>query len=287
VPRVEATARPFRAHTGQSADPVIALPAFIGPYRILRLIGVGGAGRVYLGRGPDGQRVAVKVAADLNGGLHREGCAAAAVEHPAVARVVFSSPDGSYLAMEHIVGLTFEQLVRTVGRLPPAMAASLGRQVAVALAHLHKAGWVHGDLKPANLMRTLNGQVKLIDFGAARRIGDRGPPLARWRTIQYLAPELARRPDLIDLRSDVYGLGAVLFYLLTGRPPGPAGTGPGLLLWALTADARRPPRLGRGVPDRLAAGVRRMLAADPDDRYPSALAVAEALTRWRVVGGCD
>src|SRR5262249_30271321 len=187
----------------------------------------------------------------------------------------------AYLALEHIVGLTFGQLVRRTGPLQASLAAEYGWQAACGLARLHAAGWGHRDVKPANLMHTPSGRVKLIDLGAAARMdGAIGPPVG-WGTMPYLAPELARRPDLADPRSDIYGLGAVLYYLLTGRPPGPIGTDAGLLLWALTADARPAPRLGRNVPSELAMAVRRMLAPDPAHRHPSAAAVAEVLSRWQ------
>src|SRR5262245_8791673 len=189
----------------------------IGPYQIIRLLGRGGAACVYLGRDPAGRRAALKVATSDTGAqeLTHEATACAAVLHPNVVRVLESGRHGplAYLALEPVVGLTFAQLVRTNGPLRAPLAAEYGRQAACGLARLHAAGWVHRDVKPANLICARNGRVKLIDLGAAGRLDGHVRPPVGWGAMQFLAPELASRTDVTDPRSDVYGLGAVLYYL--------------------------------------------------------------------------
>jgi serine/threonine protein kinase len=230
--------------------------------------------------------VAVKVAASDAGveGLAREVAACTAVDHPNLVRMIAAGRNRSsaYVTFEYVIGLTIGQLVWMTGPLPIPLAVEYGRQAARGLAHLHAAGWVHRDVKPANLMCTPAGEVKIIDLGSAGRVDSAVQAPVGWGTMPYLAPELVRRPELADPRSDVYGLGAVLFLLLTGRPPGPNGADAGLLLWALTADARPAPRLGRTVPAALAAVVRRMLAPDPTRRIKSSSMVADMLADWAV-----
>src|SRR5262245_53416666 len=280
-----ASAAPLSAHRTHSAPTGSGRPSAFGPYRVLRLIGGGGAGWIYLCRTGDGSRVAVKVAGPAAGieCLRRESAACAAISHPNVVRVVGSYwvTPSPYLALEYIDGQSFRQLVQANGPIPARLAAEYGRQTACGLSNLHAAGWVHRDIKPSNLMCTRTGQVKLIDFGGSARFDVADNPSSGWGSVLSLAPDLARRPNLTDPRSDVYGLGAVLYYLLTGRSPSPDGTDAGLFLWALTADARPAPRLGRRVPAELAMAVRRMLAPDPAHRHPSAAAVAEVLSGWQ------
>jgi serine/threonine protein kinase len=169
------------------------------------------------------------------------------------------------------------------------------RQAALGLQRAHEHGMVHRDIKPHNLMRTPQGQVKVLDFGLARLVCEARPPLSPaadevapagtaphsltelgtvMGTADYMAPEQATDAHAADIRADIYSLGCTLYYLLTGRPPFPAGTARDKLL----AHGRRtPPPLSnfRGdVPPALARVLERMMAKDPARRYQTPAEVA-------------
>ncbi|MGH3050137.1 MAG: serine/threonine-protein kinase, partial [Gaiellaceae bacterium] len=209
----------------------------------------------------------------------REARLAARLSHPNVVRVYdIGEEDGRpFIAMEYVDGETLAELVASRGTLPPPEAAELGIQACRALAAAHAAGLVHRDVKPQNLLLCRDGTLKLGDFGIA--VGLEGTRLTAAGTVlgtaAYLAPEQARG-DQVTAAADVYGIGAVLYELLAGRPPRTI-TSLGQLGASETyriADVRE---LAPGVPAALAALVTRCLAYEPQDRPASAAALAREL----------
>jgi serine/threonine-protein kinase len=176
-----------------------------------------------------------------------------------------------FIAMEYVDGETLAELVARVGPLPPEEAARLGIQACRALAAAHAAGLVHRDVKPQNLLLRRDGTLKLGDFGVA--FGLEGTRLTMAGTVlgtaAYLAPEQARGED-VTAAADVYGLGAVLYELVTGRPP----RTPTTLSELSTAPAIPPPD---GAPPAFARLVMHCLSADPARRPASAAEVARVL----------
>jgi serine/threonine-protein kinase len=195
--------------------------------------------------------------------------------------------DGSfYLVMEYLDGPTLEELVRSAGPLPPGRVVYLVRQLCGALAEAHAAGLVHRDLKPGNvIVASLGGQrdvAKLLDFGLVQDLSaEADGRLTRTGTVlgtpAYMSPEQAAGEPAVDARVDVYSLGAVAFFALTGRPPFEGKT----LGQLLAAHRSAPPPcltdLRPAVSADLAAVVARCLAKDPTDRFPSAADLDRAL----------
>ncbi len=268
-------------------------PATIGRYVIERELGRGGMGVVYAALDPElGRRVAIKqllserAAASSGARFALEGEAAARLRHPGIATVHEAglAPDGPFLVQDLVEGESLQARLARAGPLPPEEAARLGVQLAEALAHAHGRGILHRDLKPANALLTLEGRVVLTDFGLARDLADERERLTRTGemlgTPAYMAPEQADgQAAAYDPRTDVYGLAATLYALLTARPP---FEGPALqLVHAVLLRDPAPPseRVGR-VPPALDTIVLKGMAKEPGDRYPSAEALAADLTRF-------
>jgi hypothetical protein len=262
----------------------------IEKYLLLDLIGQGGMGRVYLARDTRlGRRVAVKVLSRerMNNPravarFQREGRVGAQLQHENLVRIYDEGNAGGvcYLIMEYIEGRNAGQLVGDLGRLPPAAAASVARQVAMGLEHAHQKGLIHRDVNPWNVLVTRDGTAKLADLGLAIDLDDEEVVTrdgATVGTFDYISPEQARHSRSVDTRSDIYSLGCTLYHLLTGRVPFPCPSLPEKLY----AHHSTPPEPIRpqapGVPAGLEAVALRMMAKAPEDRYPHPLAAAEAL----------
>jgi hypothetical protein len=260
-------------------------------YEILGPLGAGGMGVVYkaLHRHMD-RVVAVKL-------LHRrltgrpgfaerfasEVKALARLNHPNVVAAYDADRAGElhFVAMEYVEGESLDAVVRRRGPLPPAEACGLVRQAAAGLQHAAEHGIVHRDVKPANLLLTRSGVVKVVDFGLSRLAHDAevaagsAPPVVG--TPEYMAPEQARHPDRVDTRSDLYALGCTLYFLLAGRPP---FRGPGVLPVLLAHQDTAPPPIREvcpGVPAAVAAVLDRLLAKDPAARFATPAEAADAL----------
>jgi serine/threonine protein kinase len=227
------------------------------------------------------KRLAENLARDEDRRLRfvREARLAARLTHPNVVRVYDVGEDDGrpFIAMEYVDGETLSERIERSGPLPPAEAAGLGIQAARALAAAHEAGLVHRDVKPHNFLLRRDGTLKLGDFGVA--FGTEGTRLTVVGTVlgtaAYLAPEQARG-EQVTAAADIYGLGAVLYELLTARPPRTV-TSLGELgerSTFLVPDLRD---LVPGIPRELARVVMSCLAYDPDERPPSAAAVARRL----------
>jgi serine/threonine protein kinase len=258
-----------------------------GRYELLRPLGHGAMAVVDLAHDAELDRpVALKRLAenlardeDLRLRFVREARLAARLTHPNVVRVYDVGEDEGrpFIAMEHVDGETLSERIERGGPLPPAEAAGLGIQAARALAAAHEAGLVHRDVKPHNFLLRRDGTLKLGDFGVA--YGTEGTRLTVVGTVlgtaAYLAPEQARG-EQVTAAADIYGLGAVLYELLTARPPrtvtslGELGERSSFLV----PDLRD---LVPGIPRELARVVMSCLAYDPDERPPSAAAVARRL----------
>ncbi|MCA9690256.1 MAG: protein kinase [Myxococcales bacterium] len=249
-------------------------------YRVVAPLGAGGMGNVYRAvQEPLGREVALKVirAEDHEPAarerFHGEVRSMAAVRHPGVATVFDFGTYGDgalYYAMELIAGQSLRHLIKEERRLPWARVHDIAKQIAAALAAVHGAGIMHRDLKPANIMIS-GARVTLVDFGLARahrpgatRLTDVGIVLG---TPAYLAPEQAMARGKDDARSDLYSLGAVLYEMLSGRPPFVADTPLALMLMHISD----PPRslreaVGDGVPAAVDELVLRLLEKDPELR---------------------
>jgi serine/threonine protein kinase len=276
----------------------IERPDAIGAFVVLEEIGRGAAAQVFRvrrenspGEPSPGERevIAPEYALKLLGpdpdepdarsaGLRREAALLASVGHPGLPAIhEVGVHDGrAYLVMDLVAGRSLSDVL-TAGRLPPDRVIALGRDLAAALAAVHRRGLVHRDLKPSNIMVRPNGHARIIDFGLAARISDRTSS-AIVGTLVYAAPEqtgMLRR--LPDHRCDLYSLGVVLFECLAGRPPFTSLDVSELL--RLHAGVQPPDlrELVPGVPEELAVLVETLLAKDPDDRYDDAVQLLEDL----------
>jgi tetratricopeptide (TPR) repeat protein len=263
----------------------------IGPFRVQSELGRGAMGVVYKAHDDAlGRVVALKVLASGDGSARRrfvrEARAAAAIHSDCVVPIyAVSDPDAAvpFLVMEYIDGPTLRQRVAAEGRLNPREAARLVAQAADGLAAAHALGLVHRDIKPANILhdRALD-RARLADFGLARARETASGTTCEGTilgTPEYMSPEQVRAPEQVDARSDVYGLGATLYELLTGEPPF-RGT-PQMVVQRLLHDDPLPPqRLNEAVPRDVETICLKALAREPARRYPSATALRDDLHRF-------
>ena len=264
----------------------------IGPYTIERELGRGGMGAVYLGRlAGDPRPYAVKVIhADLAGDpdllarFEREGKVLERLDHPNLvalrARGHFSG--GLWLAMDYVEGESLEERISRGGPLPSPIAGQLLIGVAAGLAHAHRSGILHRDLKPANvLLRSLDGQALVADFGLALPL-DLSQHLTQTGEVLgspgYLAPEQCGLGGGSTPATDVYGLGALLYAILTGQPPLRGRSLIETLDFVLTRRPQPPREFVPDVDPGLEAICLRCLAKEPSERYGDAQEVLEALT---------
>ena len=260
----------------------LAPGTLVAGYRIEALIGRGGMGVVYAARQSGLDRmVALKVIApellddpDVRERFLAEARAAASVDHANVIPVYDAGEaDGvAFIAMRYVGGEDLRSLVRARGPLEPDAAAEIVAQAGAALDAIHRAGFVHRDVKPANLLVDEEQHVYLTDFGLAKAVLTRagGTRTGQWvGTLDYVAPEQIRG-GRIDARADVYALGGVLHFALTGRVPFER-EGDEAKLWAqLSAPPPVPSSLRRGLKRAFDGAVARAMAKDPEERYPSA-----------------
>jgi response regulator RpfG family c-di-GMP phosphodiesterase len=271
----------------------------LGNYRLIDRLGAGGMGVVYKAEHIHMHRtVALKLLAaedDRNSvflqRFSSEMQALAVLRHP---NIVLAFDAGEvevphapakmlrYLVMEYVTGFSLEQLVLDRGAMPVVAASQYIRQAAEGLRHAHEHGLVHRDIKPSNLLVTPQDQLKILDFGLARLCRRRCTEAhALLGTVDYMAPEQARDARAVDIRADIYGLGGVLYWLLAGQKPFPADRAPLEEMLARQHESPAPLRRVRpDVPPELEAIVAQMMAPDPNDRYPTPLAVITALNAF-------
>lgn len=268
-------------------------------YKLLELIGSGGMGKVFLAEHLLlGQFVAIKILPENKDAapgtierFYREARASISLNHPHIVRAfdVDKSAHLHYLVMEFVDGRDLDDIVATSGGLNATRAANYIRQAALGLQHAHEHGWVHRDVKPGNLLLDRTGQVKLVDLGLARLYGDRnrdnltmdhmvaGTVLG---TANYLAPEQAISTE-VDIRADIYSLGASLYFLLAGKPPFAEGTITQKLIWLQTTDPIPIETLRPDMPRELAAICKKMMAKQREQRFATPAEVVAALDAWR------
>jgi len=256
-------------------------------YEVGEILGFGGMSEVHLARDLRLHRdVAIKVLrADLARDpsfylrFRREAQNAAALNHPAIVAVYDTgeaeTPTGPlpYIVMEYVDGVTLRDIVHSEGPMPPKRAIEVIADACQALNFSHQHGIIHRDVKPANIMISKAGAVKVMDFGIARAIADAGNPVTQTAavigTAQYLSPEQARGVK-VDSRSDVYSLGCVLYELLTGEPPFVGDTPVAVAYQHVREDPVPPSARHAGISPELDAVVLKALAKNPDNRYQTA-----------------
>jgi serine/threonine-protein kinase len=282
--------------TGQTPDP----HRVGGRYELGELLGRGGMAEVR--KGTDvrlGRTVAVKrlrtdLASDatFQARFRREAQSAASLNHTAIVSVYDTgeemSSDGSnvsqpYIVMEYVAGRTLRDILREGRKILPERALEITSGVLSALDYSHRAGIIHRDIKPGNVMLTPAGDVKVMDFGIARAVADAQSTMTATAavvgTAQYLSPEQARG-ETVDSRSDVYSTGCLLFELLTGRPPFVGDSPVSVAYQHVREQAPRPSSFDADLPPEIDAIVMKSLAKRVEDRYQSAAAMRDDIDRY-------
>jgi serine/threonine protein kinase/formylglycine-generating enzyme required for sulfatase activity len=267
---------------------------FFGDFEILSKIAQGGMGDVYKARQLSLNRiVALKTIAakrlpdaDSRARFRAEARAVAKFDHPNIVRVFECGEEAGrpYYALEFVAGGSLAQ-ARKGRPWAPQAAAKLVLQLAEAVEYAHSKGIVHRDLKPANILLTKDGIPKITDFGLSKQLQADAAGLTRpgdrLGTPAYMAPEQAvGQLNAIGPGTDIFGLGAILYHLLTGRPPFEGDTLEDILRQARQAHFRSPRELNPAIPPALEKICCKAMAVKPVDRYPSAAAMAEALQRF-------
>ena len=271
-----------------------------GRYELGELLGRGGMAEVRKARDTRlGRTVAVKrlrtdLASDatFQARFRREAQASASLNHPAIVSVYDTgeemSRDGTdvaqpYIVMECVQGRTLREILREGRKILPERALEIASDVLAALDYSHRAGIIHRDIKPGNVMLTPSGDVKVMDFGIARAVSDASSTMTQTAavvgTAQYLSPEQARG-ETVDSRSDVYSAGCLLYELLTGRPPF-VGESPVAVAYQHVREHPSPPSdHDDELPAEVDSIVLKSLAKRVEDRYQSAAAMRADIERY-------
>ena len=278
-----------------------------GRYEIREMIGRGGMAEVHLGYDRRLSRIiAIKLLrSDIAGDptfqarFRREAQSAAALNHPSIVSVYDSgeeqvtTPNGAvrsvpYIVMEYVEGHTVREFLGEGEAVPIPEAVEIVTGVLDALEYSHRAGIIHRDIKPGNIMLTSTGAVKVMDFGIARAVEDSAATVTQTHavvgTAQYLSPEQARG-EVVDARSDLYSTGCLLYELLTGKPPFTGDSAVAIAYQHVREIPRPPSSVAADVPESLDRVVLKALAKNRDDRYRSAAEMLSDLQR--VARGMD
>jgi Protein kinase domain len=293
--------------THASAEDVL-LGTSVGPYRIARLLGVGGMGRVYKGVQPQiGSRVAIKVLSrectdrkDLVERFFSEARAVNLIRHESIVNVLDLSilPDGRpYIVMEYLDGAPLSDLVTRLGAMPLGGVCRLTVEVLDALGAAHAKGIVHRDLKPDNIFVTPVGRAKVLDFGIAKLLPELGGSFTQTGSLlgtpHYMSPEQASGKG-VDFRTDLYAMGVILFECVTGQKPFHGDSMFDLLRKHVDLPPPPPRALRPDLPPALEHIILVALAKDPHQRFPSAAAMTGALqqasaglppAQWAIING--
>jgi serine/threonine-protein kinase len=286
----------FGARTISRLRRQVAEARRLGQYCLGQRLGAGGMGEVYLAEHQLLKRpCAVKLirpgpesGSKILERFEREVRLTATLSHPNTVEIYDygRAEDGTYYyVMEYLRGLNLAELVERHGPLPPGRAVYLLRQVCGALREAHAAGLIHRDIKPSNIFTARRGGMddvaKLLDFGLVRPMAAREVALSGEGQILgtplFMSPEQATGSRELDERSDIYSLGAVAYYLLTGRPPFEGDSGIVVLIAHARDPVIPPSRIRADIPDDLERAVLRCLAKDVDGRFPNARNLERAL----------
>jgi eukaryotic-like serine/threonine-protein kinase len=285
----------FRSHAAQSVgiDSLGGLPLAPPGYELLRRLGGGAMGDVYMARELTSERtIAIKFLRSPSNptAIERflaEVRALARIDHPNIVKIYgtdFSSHI-PFFTMEFVAGGTLADWVATNGTLSPIEAAKLTNAIARAIEAAHAANVLHRDVKPSNIILGENGSFKVVDFGLAKRT-DRDEQLTLGNnplgTPSFMPPEqISPQSAEIGPAADVYGLGATLYFLLTGLPPFIGNTPAEIVAQVETTPPERPRAIRHDIPADLETIVLNCLEKDPTDRYPTAAALANDLERFQ------
>ena len=270
---------------------------FAGRYRLERKLGSGGMADVWLAEDQElGRKVAVKILHERYANddqfverFRREATHAASLSHPNIVSIFDRGEAGGsyYIVMEYVEGRTLKELIVSRGSCPVPVAITYVRQVLAGLRFAHRAGIVHRDVKPHNVIVDSEGRVKVMDFGIARagtsQMTEVGSIIG---TAQYLSPEQARGAP-VDESSDLYSTGILLYELLTGTVPFNGETPVEVAMKHLSQVPEPPSRLRPEVPHDLDLVVIRALAKEPAERYRSAQEMDRDLERVTRGEGVD
>ncbi len=279
---------PAPARAGETTS---RLKVRVAGYELGRCLGEGATSAVFVATAPDGREVAVKVlktSASLSEDdrlrFLREAEIAQKLHHPNVVSTLGHGQAGHHLysVLELVEGETVKTRLRREGRIALAPALEIARQIATALEYARTCEIVHRDVKPDNVIVATDGTAKLLDFGLAKSIVDRGS-LTRvgdvLGTLAYMSPEQLQDGTRADHRADIYSLGATLHHMLAGSPPFEAKTN---ILFFEKILNEQPPILAvldRDIPPAVSALVSRCLRKDPDDRFQTGAEVADRIAR--------
>ncbi len=270
----------------------------IGPYQLLKPLGIGGMGTVYLARHLRLNRdVAIKLLPRIYGNspawrerFDREMTAVASLEHPNIVRATDAGEAHGwhYLVMEYLDGLDLSRVLGRMGALGYADVCRIALDAAAGLAHVHSCGWIHRDIKPSNLILTRAGVTKLLDLGLVlgneslleqqNRLTTVGHLMG---TVAFMSPEQLIDSGAVDARADVYSLAATMFRLLTGEDPHRAGANlPATILAKTTGPARVISSLVPSLPMGLAKAIDEALSMDPQLRPQSMLEFSDSIRSY-------
>jgi serine/threonine protein kinase len=271
----------------------------IGKYKVLERLGFGGTGTVYLCEHLQVHRkVAVKVLPITKsdnpaalGRFYREARAAGILEHPNLVKCHDVDQDNGlhFLVMDYVDGSSLQHIIGKFGPMAVERAAGYMRQAALGLQAAHQAGLVHRDIKPANILVDRRGVVRVLDLGLARFFEDDQDLLTLkydeknvLGTADYVAPEQALNSHAVDIRADIYSLGATFYFLLAGKPPFPEGKAAQKLVYHQVRQPQSIRDLRKEVPEGLAAIVHKMLAKKPGERFQTPAELVAALDAFVV-----
>lgn len=271
-----------------------------GRYELAELLGRGGMAEVRkgvdtrLGRTVAVKRLRTDLASDatFQARFRREAQSSASLNHPAIVSVYdtgeewVTNAEGGvaqpYIVMEYVAGRTLRDVLREGRKILPERALEITSGILTALDYSHRAGIIHRDIKPGNVMLTPSGDVKVMDFGIARAVSDASSTMTQTAavvgTAQYLSPEQARG-ETVDSRSDVYSTGVVLYELLTGRPPFVGDSPVAVAYQHVREPVIAPTEVDPDLPPEVDAIVLKALAKRVEDRYQSAAAMRQDIER--------